>query len=242
MGTSDRATALRLLHAKAEASIQPVINLQIARAYLAANDPLISTRTWQYVMEEMVKLKHDVTQRRWRVAIKDKAFDGLRKVTLLETRPEHLLRAMQLGKVSTNVYLRCLHNFALDMSWLPWPVIPKKQWPKVHYKDKRAITWEEHQAIVAREQNPERKAFYLLAWHTGASQTDLAQLDHESIDWENRVITFNRQKTGTPVLLSFDEETIALLRTLPISGLLFPYLRTVRAGCLIQRLNSSLQL
>jgi hypothetical protein len=63
------------------------------------------------------------------------------------------------------------------MTWLPWPVIVKRQWPKVQFKDKRAITWEEHQAILARELNPERKAFYHLAWHLGASQTDLAFLE-----------------------------------------------------------------
>ena len=43
--TSDRAKATRLLHAKNEAGQQPAINLQIARAYLAATDPQIATRT-----------------------------------------------------------------------------------------------------------------------------------------------------------------------------------------------------
>jgi hypothetical protein len=73
-------------------------------------------------------------------------------------------------------------NFALAMNWLPVPVIPKLQWPKVIYKDKRAVTLEEHQAIVARETNLERRAFYELAWHTGASQSDIAYLEAENID------------------------------------------------------------
>jgi hypothetical protein len=30
-----------------------------------------------------------------------------------------LLRILQCGKVSTNVYLRRLHNFCVDMNWLP---------------------------------------------------------------------------------------------------------------------------
>ena len=171
LGTNDRATAVRVFHSKSEATKQPAVNLQIARAYLAAGDPQIATRNWQFVMEEMVKLKKGETQRRWQSAIKDKAFDTMRHLPVLETRPEHFLRVLETGKVSTNVYLRRIHNFALDMTWLPWPVIVKRQWPKVQFKDKRAITWEEHQAIVAREQNPERKAFYQLAWHLGASQT-----------------------------------------------------------------------
>jgi hypothetical protein len=49
------------------------------------------------------------------------------KRPLIETRAEHLLRAVEIGKVSTNVHLRRIHNFALDMSWLPAPIIPKRQ-------------------------------------------------------------------------------------------------------------------
>ncbi len=84
--TSDRATAIRLLHSRNEAEQQPAVNLQIARAYLAATDPQISTRTWQYVMDEMVKLKTGETKRRWLVAIKDKALDSIRHFPVLETR------------------------------------------------------------------------------------------------------------------------------------------------------------
>ena len=54
---------------------------------------------------------------------------------------------------------------AWDMNWLPWPVVPKRQWPAVEFKEKRGIMLAEHQAIVAREFNRERAAFYKLAWH-----------------------------------------------------------------------------
>jgi len=228
--TTDRATALRLVHSRNEAEQQPAVNLQIARAYLAATDPQISTRTWQYVMDEMVKLKRGETQRRWLVAVKDKEMDIIRNLPVLETRSEHFLRVLESGKVSTNVYLRRIHNFALDMTWLPWPVIVKRQWPKVQFKDKRAVTWEEHQAIVAREENPERKAFYQLAWHLGAAQSDLAFLEAENIEWEHSVISFARKKTGSIAIMRFDDEVAQILRSLPATGPLFPYLRTVRAG------------
>ena len=230
LGTSDRATAVRLFHSKSEAVQQPAVNLQIARAYLAASDPQIATRNWQFVMDEMVKLKTDETQHRWQTAIKDKAFNLIRHLPILETRPENFLRVLETGKVSTNVYLRRIHNFALDMTWLPWPVIVKRQWPKVQFKDKRAITWEEHQAIVTRELNPERKAFYKLAWHMGASQSDLANLEAENIDWEHNVISFARKKTGSIAIMRFDDEVAEILRDLPGNGPLFPYLRTVRSG------------
>ena len=218
------------MHARNEAHQQPVINLQIARAYLLVGDPEIGTRSWQFVMDEIVKLKRDETQVRWKTAIKDHALDGLRKLPIIETRAEHFLRAMEAGKVSTNIYLRRMHNFALDMSWLPVAVIPKRQWPEVRHKEKRAITLEEHQAITTRETNPERRAFYELAWHLGASQSDIAFLDAESIDWDQKVISYARKKTGQIAFVRFGGEIEAILKGLPTSGPLFPYLRSVRAG------------
>jgi integrase len=228
--TKDKATAQRLFHSRSEAEKQPAINLQIARAYLAATDSQIGTRTWQYVMDEMVKLKKGETQRRWLVATKDKALNVIRDLPVLQTRPEHFLRALESGKVSTNVYLRRIHNFALDMTWLPWPVIVKRQWPAVEFGEKRAITLAEHLAIVAREQNPERKAFYKLAWYLGASQSDLAFLEAENVDLQNNLISYRRMKTNTVAVMRLDEEMAEILKDLPSTGPLFPYLRKVRAG------------
>lgn len=164
------------------------------------------------------------------MAIKDKALDGLRTLPLLETRAEQFLRVLERGKVSTNIYLRRIHNFALAMSWLPVPVIPRRQWPDIRHKEKRAITLDEHRAIVARETNPERRAFYELEWHLGASQSDLAFLQAENIDWENKVISYARKKTSQVAFVCFGEAVAGILRDLPAAGDLFPYLRRVRAG------------
>jgi hypothetical protein len=76
--TSDRAQAMRLWHAKNEAGQLPAINLQIARAYLAATDPQIAKRTWQNVMDEATKLKKRPTLIRWTTAMRDQAFDAIR--------------------------------------------------------------------------------------------------------------------------------------------------------------------
>ena len=102
--------------------------------------------------------------------------------------------------MSTNVYLRRMHNFALDMNWLPASVIPKRQWPAVWFKEKRAITLDEHQKIIAAEVNPERKTLYQLCWHLGASQGDIANLKGEDVDWTNNTVSFVRKKTDVPVL------------------------------------------
>jgi integrase len=227
--TNDPSTALRLLHAHNEAPQQPIINRQIARAYLAAGDPEFSKRAWRVVTDEIIKTKRDQTRERWVRASKDRAFDVIRDLPIFETRAEHFLAVLERGRVATNVFLRRIHNFALDMSWLPWPVLPKKQWPVVVYGQKRAITHEEHHAILAREQNPERRAYYELCWHLGGSQGDVASLNAEDVDWGKRVVSYRRKKTKTVALLHFGDEVAALLRGLPKSGPLFPNLHKVRA-------------
>ena len=121
---------------------------------------------------------------------------------------------MQAGTVSTNVYLRRLHNFCVDINWLPWPLIPKRQWPAVKYKEKRAITLEEHRKIVAAEVNPERKTFYQLCWHLGASQGDIALLKGDDVDWTNQTVSFFQQKTGVPVVVHLGREAMNLLKDL----------------------------
>jgi integrase len=228
--TRDKAEAILKVNAMNETERQPGISLGLARVYLNATDPKLATRTWQEVMADVVAKKAGETLRRWEVAIKDKNLDCIRKLRVAETRAEHFDKALADGKVSTNVYLRRIHNHALGMEWLLKSVIPRLQWVKPVFKEKRAITAQEHQAIVEREQNPERKAFYLLAWHLGASQSDLACLEAKDVDWRNCVISYARKKTGTIAIMRFDEDMAKLLRDLPSDGPLFPYLRKVRAG------------
>ncbi len=200
------------------------MNLSLARVYLNGADPKLATRTWQEVMESIVSQRMDETRRRWEVAIKDKNFDGIRNRTVAETRPEHFYKALEDGKVSSNVYLRRIHNHALGMEWLLKSVIPLLQWPKPVFKSKRAITAAEHTAIVGRELNAERRDFYELLWHTGASQTDAACLMAEDIDWNQRTICYSRRKLksrGTaikPALIRFGAEVEALLRRRPQTG------------------------
>lgn len=228
--TENKIEAQRLLQAKNEAEVMPALNLQIARAYLSATDPGMRTRTWQKVMAIMGDSKKGSTLVRWHTAVKDEAFDSIRNVSLLETRPEHLLAVLKAGTVSTNVFLRRIHNFALDMDWLPRAVIPRRQWPSITFQPKRGITAEEHRKILAGEHNAEWRAFYELLWHVGGAQTDVAQLEAEDVDWVRRMISFTRQKTGSVVQLHFGEQVAALLRTLPVNGPLLPHIGAMKEG------------
>ena len=125
--TRHKTEATRLLNAKNEAHHQPHLNLQIARGYLMATDPKLVTRTWQEVMDKIVTLKTGPTQERWWGAIRDRAFDAVRRLPVLETRADHFLKVLENKKPSTNVYLRRVHNFALGMDWLLKPVIPRRE-------------------------------------------------------------------------------------------------------------------
>jgi integrase len=232
--TTNEDEARQLVEARNNAERQPILNLQIAKAYMAGTDIGITTRTWHQAIEALMNTKQGANKARWLNVTKDRALAPLFPRVIIETQGEFLLRVLQSGTVSTNVYLRRLHNFCVDMNWLPWPLIPKRQWPAVRFGDKRGITLDEHQRIVAREQNPERKAFYRLAWHLGASQSDLAHLQAEDVDWQSHIICFVRMKTRwrnvTPPQIRFGKEVEEILATLPKSGPLFPYLSTVRPG------------
>jgi integrase len=235
--TRAQAEAVQKVNAMNEIERQPSISLGLAKVYLNATDPKLATRTWQDVMAHIVAKKKDETRRRWDVAIKDHNFDCLRKLPVAETRPEHFDRVLADGKVSSNVYLRRIHNHALGMEWLLRSVIPRLQWPKPVFKAKRAITAGEHAAIVEREQNAERRDFYELLWHTGASQTDAACLLAEDVNWQTKTISYARAKLKSrpgmaikPALIRFGAEVVAILQRRPQMGALFSYLRTVRAS------------
>lgn len=235
LGNIPKSEAVQILEAKNIAERQPMLNLQIAKAYLRGTDSELPQRTWQHVIDALAMIKQGPTKRRWLVAAKDRALVSLLPKVVIETQAEDFLRVLQEGTVSTNVYLRRLHNFALDMNWLFQTIIPKRQWPAVKFKPKRAITLEEHQRIIAREPNAERKAFYELCWHLGGSQLDTAELHAEDIDWKNRTVSYIRKKLRgrinlTPPLVHFGEATAEIFRRLPSKGQLFPYLASVRSG------------
>jgi integrase len=230
--TTDKAEATRLWQAKNDAAESPDRSFRVGVAYLGAADPEAEKRTWKDVIGTYAATHLDGSSTRVRIerAGKDKAIAPLLKLPLLRTRAEDIFSALTSGAVSTNTYLRRFQNFAVDCGWLPKPILPKKRWPKVRHKPKRAITQEEHTRILERETNPERGAFYALCWHTGGSSSDVAGLTADDIDWTNRLITYNRKKNTRNSGIRFGPECEAVLRNLPTTGALFPYLSSVRAS------------
>ena len=228
--TKDEAEAIVLLNAKNESFRQPVLNMQIARAYLTASDPAIAVRTWQTVMEQMQTHGKDSSKTRYIRAMKAKAFDGLRQKPLIQTNAEDFLAVLKEGKVSVSHFLKRLHNLALALGWIAVPVLPPKLWPKPEFKPKRAITLEEHRRILAAELNRERNLYYQLLWEIGASQSDAAALTAKNIDRTTNTLFYARMKTGTPAQLAISRNLAAILDELPKSGLLFPNIYASRAN------------
>ena len=139
--TSDKVDAGRILHAKNEAGQMGTLNLQIARAYMVASDPLMPERTWREVIRFIIEQKTGPTRTRWENTEKDKALAALWNIRVVETRADQLLKMLKHGTVSTNVFLRRLHNYALDMNWLAWAILPRKQWPKSSTAKSAASRW-----------------------------------------------------------------------------------------------------
>jgi integrase len=231
--TTDRREAERLLNAMNESHREPTLNLNLARAYLAAHDPKMAQRTWQAVMDEMATHGIPTTQERCARGFRSKAYDAIRNKPLIQTASSDLLAVVHANGNCVAHYLRRLHNLALDLGWLPWPILAKRAWPKIRSKSMRAITAEEHAAVITSEKNPERRAYYELLYETGAAQTDAANLTSENVDWQNGVLIYRRKKLGPfsePCRLTMGDKLRTLLKSLPHSGDLFPSIKRSSAN------------
>lgn len=228
LNTKDEAVAERLVHAKNEAERQPQINRKMGLVYLSATDPEMVTRTWETVMATIIQGKKGATLHRYETAIKDPAFDLIKPQVLVETQAADFLKVLAAGTTSTNVYLRRFQNFAVDMDWLAKRVLPKRLFPKVSHKDQRGITAVEHQQIITREGNAERRDFYDLCWYLGGSQSDIADLDAKDLDYQKRAFAYNRHKTSRLGGMRIGPKAWEVILRRPRTGPLFPYLMTVR--------------
>jgi len=222
--TKDEAEALQLLNARNEAQRQPVLNLHLARAYLTASDPAFVERTWQSVMDQLQSRGQDSSRERYASVFKSSAFDGLRHKRLMETTADDFLAVFKDGKVSIVYFLKRLHNFALSLGWIALPIVAPYLWPKYEPKDRRGITLDEHQSLLAKEKQAEWKLFLELLWETGAAQSDAANFKAEDIDWPTRTIAYFRQKTGSLAQFTISTKLETILSHLPTTGTLFPNL------------------
>ena len=233
LGTSNESEALRLWTAKNESAQAPALNLALARTYLSAHDQRMIERTWSEVMAEIVSRTTPKSRPRYERAMKDQALDLIRDRNLIQTTPEEFLAVMRQGGNSTNFFLRRLHNLALGLGWLPGMVLAPKLWPKIVTKERRGITREEQQRIIASEKNEERRLYYQLLWETGGSQTDIVMLQADNILWNQGIICYQRSKLdpgAPPAQMAIGPRVAELLQKLPTAGPLFPHWSKVSEG------------
>ncbi len=220
--TRDPKEAQRVRTARNEAAARPLLGLTLGRAYLAAYDPMLVKRTWRDLMDHFIQQSADGNRMRRERAMRSPSIAKLAGRSLIETTADDLRMVLADGRVSTNHFLRVIHNLGVGLGWLPWPILSAKLWPKLKTKAKRGISPAEYARIMQAEMNPERRQYYALLWEIGASQIDAASLTAENIDWSKRTLSYQRRKTGVWAHLQIGVHLEELLRKLPQSGPLFP--------------------
>ena len=234
--TKDRAEALGLAAARNQAHAQPALNVAMARTYLLGRSPELVTRTWADVINDIKKSYHGATATRWDRFARSDPMRSLVHVLLVETEAGHLLGVLRHPRAgsSTNVWLRRLHNYAIDLGWLLSPALPRKLWPRIVHHARSGITADEHARIIAQEQNVERRLFYELLWETGGSQSDIANLRRENVNEDQGLLVFYRSKLKGRGMglaqLRIGSRMKALFQQLPQSGALFPVIGPELAG------------
>lgn len=223
--TTSREEAAQIVEAENRALADPILGQQLAKAYLSASDPRAFDRTWSDAMVELEKVGCESTRERKRRVFKSSDFDPIRVKPLLMTSAEDFFRVLDTDKVTTKTYLIQLQNLALDLGWLPKPIVPRRRFPKIASgKKRRAITAEEHRLIIEAERNEEQRLFYEFLWHTGAAQSDAAALTREHVDPDRNILMFTRAKTGQICRMHIADDLRGVLDRLPAEGILFPRL------------------
>lgn len=230
LGTKNRAEAVRLLEIKRQTSENPGFNQFIFRTCLATQDGLLVKRTWQAAMDQMLIQGRDSTKERCQRALDNLRFARLRSKKIIETTADDFLKVLDSCPSSINHYLRRLHNLALGLGWLPFPILAPKLWPRIRVKEKRAITITEHEQILAAEKNAERQLYYRFLWEVGASQSDAAELTAANIDWTTSTLSFQRKKTGSWSHLVIGRTLEQIVKQLPTKGPLFPNISRISAN------------
>lgn len=233
--THDEAEAELKIHALCEAARNSMFNRQLGMIYLAGVDPKLASRIWQEVMDQYcAREMRDTSRMRAQRAFASAAFNPIRKLCVNEARPEDFQAVIKGPKRQAALnYARRLHNFAQGMGWLVMPIMTKALWPKAQPQIRRAITAEEHAAILASEGNPERRAYYDVIWMTGGSQSDIAGLTRENVDAELSLMIYQRLKLpgdAPASRLRIGPRLAALLQALPKTGPLFPTIVTSGAN------------
>jgi hypothetical protein len=93
--TRDEDEARRLLQAKNDAVNQPLMNLVMAKTYLAAQDPKLITRTWADVMQVFCERGKAPTRMRHERVVRSRPMQFLKTKKLVETTADDFSHTSQ---------------------------------------------------------------------------------------------------------------------------------------------------
>jgi hypothetical protein len=91
LGKATKEEGQQIVDAKNQAERQPMLNLQLAKAYLAGTDAEMPKRTWQHALEVLTETKRGTNKERWKRAAKDRAISLLLPKVIVETEGELIL-------------------------------------------------------------------------------------------------------------------------------------------------------
>ena len=223
--TRNEAEARNLLASYNESANTAQANRVIGMAFISQSDPEAASRTWQLVFQQVSNKGRASTKERRARAFKHAGFDLIRDKKLIHTKPQDFLKVLKKVGAFASDMLKLAHNEALGLDWITIPILPPKKWPKIKRREKKAITSEQHSMIIEAEKNEERRLYYEMCWHTGASQTDVANLTHENINWDCQTLSYKRVKLSedsNPAVLTIGERLNEIILSCPDEGPLFP--------------------
>ncbi len=174
--TRDETEAKSLLNARNEAQRQPVLNLHLATL------PTSTRPATMYLSGTAGRPSWINCRRAAGMAAAQSVTPAVSGRSVLTpcatkmagsvTNADDFFAVFKDGKVSIVYFLKRLHNFALSLGWIALPVVAPYLWPKYEAKERRGITPDEQQNILAIEKKAEWKLFLELLWETGAAQGD----------------------------------------------------------------------
>jgi len=231
--TSNQEHAEELLFALNQSQESASQARNLAMVYLRRSDPEALLRTWSDLFEAFAQNRKESCRERVRRAFRPESLCQVLNLKLVDTRPQPFIAILRSCKRSTQYHVRLAFNYGVKLNWLDKDLIPESLWPKVRWNHFRAITREEHEKICQSTEDPERRNFYELCWHLGASQGDTANPDASNIDWKNQLLVYRRAKLdpkSPPAMMKIGPELEALLRKLPAHGPLFPSIKLEKSN------------
>ena len=247
LGTRDKKLAdlkFKKLYGETDMPEQSLEHYEMAKAHLAIANPEITNYTFDQLYRKWYGIKGiaESTKERRKNEVGRNVFATIKDHKLCDPKAKAIIEASvpDLG-IFARESLGELQRLALKLGWALMPFVTPALIavnPSERRKT-RAITPEEHQALVSHERASagrpnakdglERANYYELLYLTGAAQTDGAMLTASNIDWDERELVFYRQKTKERCAIQIvpDTQLERLLKSLPNEGWLFPHICTL---------------